>query len=42
MMCDIALIFHSSFDEMEDWDPDVLLSRRACAVKMAKAIYGGK
>jgi hypothetical protein len=41
-MCDTALIFHTSFEEMEGWDPDVLLSRREAAVKMAKAIYGGK
>lgn len=41
-MCDVALIFHTSFDEMEGWDIDTLLSRRERAVKMAKAIYGGK
>jgi len=41
-MCDTALIFHTSFEEMEGWDPEVLRARRDRAVEMAKAIYGGK
>lgn len=41
-MCDVALVFHTSFDEMEGWDPELLLARRKRAVKMAKVIYGGR
>jgi hypothetical protein len=39
MMCELALIFHTSFCEMEEWEPDTLLSRHKQAVKMAKLIY---
>ncbi len=38
-MCDAALIFHTSFDEMEGWDLDTLLARQKQAAKMAKVIY---
>jgi hypothetical protein len=41
-MCDVALIFHTSFTEMEGWDYEMLRARRERAVSMAKAIYGGK
>jgi hypothetical protein len=40
-MCDTAAIFHTSFNEMEGWYPEVLRERRERAVKLAKVIYGG-
>ncbi|MFA5688567.1 MAG: hypothetical protein WC959_05425 [Kiritimatiellales bacterium] len=42
MMCDIAAIFHTSFDEMECWDVDTLTVRLKHAHKIAKAMYGMK
>jgi len=39
-MCETALIFHTSFEEMESWDFETLLARRNRALKMATAIYG--
>jgi hypothetical protein len=40
-MCDVALIFHTSFEEMEGWSVDTLAARRNRAVELAKVIYGG-
>jgi hypothetical protein len=39
-MCDVALVFHTSFEEMEGWDFETLVARRNRAVKLAKVIYG--
>ncbi len=39
-MCEVALVFHTSFAEMEEWEPALLLTRRAAAVRLAKVVYG--
>jgi hypothetical protein len=40
-MCETAAVFHTSFDEMEGWEPEVLIERRNRAIKLAKVMYGG-